>query len=86
VSGGVTYWLDRLRPYAAQGFRRGVLTATTVVLYREDGAQVVLPRPRAWLSGTALDAALEEMRDEPDPEVVADFRALRWIEAGGAEG
>jgi hypothetical protein len=85
VKTGVDYWLRRLRPYAAEGFGHGVVTGASVILYREDGAQVVLPRPRAWLSGTALDAALEEMREEPDPEVVADFAALRRLEPGDVE-
>jgi hypothetical protein len=82
---GVTYWLDRLRPYAAQGFRRGVLTATTVVLYREDGAQVVLPRPGRWWTGPDLDRVLEEQREDFDAEAAAALRALWQIEPGEGE-
>jgi hypothetical protein len=63
-----------------------VVTQTSVVLFDDEGREVRLPRPgRRWIGGPDLDAALEEDREEPDPEVVEGFRALRWIEAGGAE-
>jgi hypothetical protein len=82
---GYDYWRSRLAPLAAQGFRRGVLTATTVVLYRGDGAKVVLPRPgRRWISGSDLDAVLEEDR-QVDPDVAEGFRALRFLEPGDVE-
>jgi hypothetical protein len=83
---GVSYWLERLRPLAAQGFRRGVVTPAAVILYDGDGQRVVLPRPRRWLGGSELDRAFEEAREEVDDEAAAAARALWQIEPSGGEG
>jgi hypothetical protein len=83
---GVTYWLDRLAPYARSGYRRGYLTDREVVLRADDGREVRLRRPRRWLGGSEIDRLLEQQREDFDDEAAAPLRALWQIEPSGDEG
>jgi hypothetical protein len=83
---GLTYWRDRLRPYARSGYRTGYLTDREVVLRADDGREVRLRRPRRWLGGSEIDRALEAAREDFDDEAAAAARALWQIEPSGGEG
>lgn len=65
VMNGYEFWIERLRPYAAEGFKRGVLYPDRVELQRDvDGARAVLARPRGgWLPASAIvrDAETERL-------------------------
>lgn len=66
-SPGYRYWVERLRPYAAAGFKRGVLDDRVVELEADDGRRVVLQRPRRWQAAADLLRDLEATRIlEPD--------------------
>jgi hypothetical protein len=64
VMDGYAYWRSRLAPLAAQGYRRGVVTPTAVIVFDDEGRRVLIPRPgRRWIGGPDLDAVLEEDRE-----------------------
>jgi len=73
---GRDFWLATLRPYARDGYRRGVLDDEEVVLLDEAGNEARLPRPSAaWR--VPLLPSLDALDGDADTE--ATTRGVKWL-------